>query len=115
MSFKPDTDDVRCSVAVEVANDLLREGAMVYAYDPKGMQNVEDLGLCKGINLVKSPLEAVREAEALILATEWKEFHRVDLAQARQLMQTPIVFDGRNFFDPEAMRQVGFQYYGVGR
>jgi UDPglucose 6-dehydrogenase len=115
LSFKPDTDDVRCSVAVEVANDLLREGAMVYAYDPKGMQNVEDLGLCKGINLVKSPLEAVREAEALILATEWKEFHRVDLARARQLMQTPIVFDGRNFFDPEAMRQVGFQYYGVGR
>jgi UDPglucose 6-dehydrogenase len=115
LSFKPDTDDVRCSVAVEVANDLLREGAMVYAYDPKGMQNVEDLGLCEGINLVKSPLEAVQEAEALILATEWKEFHRVDLARARQLMQTPIVFDGRNFFDPEAMRQAGFQYYGVGR
>jgi UDPglucose 6-dehydrogenase len=115
LAFKPDTDDVRCSVAVEVVNDLLREGAMVYAFDPKGMRNVEDLGLCKGVNLVKSPLEAVREAEALILTTEWKEFHRVDLDEVRRAMYTPIVFDGRNFFDPETMKQVGFQYYGVGR
>jgi UDPglucose 6-dehydrogenase len=115
LAFKPDTDDVRCSVAVEVVNDLLREGAMVYAYDPRGMRNVEDLGLCKGVNLVKSPLEAVREAEALILATEWKEFNRVDLEEVRRVMHTPIVFDGRNFFDPETMKQVGFQYYGVGR
>ena len=115
LSFKPDTDDVRCSVAVEVVNDLLREGAMVYAYDPKAMQNVEELGLCKGVNLVKSPLEAVREAEALILATEWKEFHRVDLRETRRVMHMPIVFDGRNFFDPETMKQIGFQYYGVGR
>jgi UDPglucose 6-dehydrogenase len=115
LAFKPDTDDVRCSVAVEVVNDLLREGAMVYAYDPRGMRNVEDLGLCKGVNLVKSPLEAVREAEALILATEWKEFNRVDLEEVRRVMHTPIVFDGRNFFDPEIMKQVGFQYYGVGR
>jgi UDPglucose 6-dehydrogenase len=115
LTFKPDTDDVRCSVAVEVVNDLLREGAMVYAYDPKGMQNVEELGLCKGVNLVKSPLEAVRDAEALILATEWKDFHRVDLEETRRAMYTPIVFDGRNFFDPETMKAVGFQYYGIGR
>jgi len=115
LTFKPDTDDVRCSVAVEVVNDLLREGAMVYAYDPRGMDNVEELGLCKGLNLVKSPLEAVREAEALILATEWKEFHRVDLEETRRVMQTPIVFDGRNFFDPQTMKAVGFQYYGIGR
>jgi len=79
------------------------------------MDNVEELGLCKGLNLVKSPLEAVREAEALILATEWKEFHRVDLEETRRVMQTPIVFDGRNFFDPQTMKAVGFQYYGIGR
>jgi UDPglucose 6-dehydrogenase len=115
LAFKPDTDDVRCSVAVEVVNDLLREGALVYAYDPKGMANVEELGLCKGVHLIKSPLEAVREAEALILATEWKEFHRVDLEEVRRAMYTPIVFDGRNFFDPKTMIEVGFQYYGVGR
>jgi UDPglucose 6-dehydrogenase len=57
----------------------------------------------------------VREAEALILATEWKEFHRVDLQEARRIMHTAIVFDGRNFFDPESMKEVGFQYYGTGR
>jgi len=56
-----------------------------------------------------------REAEALILATEWKEFHRVDLEQVRRVMHTPIVFDGRNFFDPETMKEVGFKYYGIGR
>ena len=115
LTFKSDTDDVRCSVAVELVNDLLREGAIVYAYDPKGMENVEKFGVCNGVNLVKSPLDAVRDAEALILATEWKEFHRVDLDDVRRVMHTPIVFDGRNFFDPETMKQVGFQYYGVGR
>jgi len=115
LTFKPDTDDVRCSVAVEVVNDLLREGAIVYAYDPRGMEKLEELGLCQGVNLVKSPLEAAREAEALILATEWKEFHRVDLMETRRVMHTPIVFDGRNFFNPETMKEVGFQYYGIGR
>jgi UDPglucose 6-dehydrogenase len=79
------------------------------------MENVEKFGVCNGVNLVKSPLDAVRDAEALILATEWKQFHRVDLEDVRRAMHTPIVFDGRNFFDPETMRQVGFQYYGVGR
>ena len=115
LTFKPDTDDVRCSVAVEVVNDLLREGALVYAYDPRGMEKLEELGLCHGVTFAKSPLEAAREAEALILATEWKEFNRVDLMETRRVMQTPIIFDGRNFFHPQTMKEVGFQYYGIGR
>src|ERR1700736_5795592 len=94
LTFKPDTDDVRSSVAIEVANDLLREGAIVQAYDPKGMDRVEELKLCPGIAMKSSALEAASDAEALILATEWSEFNNIGLDQVKKQMHTPIVFDG---------------------
>jgi UDPglucose 6-dehydrogenase len=115
LTFKPDTDDVRSSVAIDVANDLLREGAVVQAYDPKGMAKVEELKLCPGIVMKGSALEAVSDAEALILATEWNEFNNIDLDEVKKAMHTPIVFDGRNLFDPGTMTQLGFRYYGIGR
>jgi UDPglucose 6-dehydrogenase len=115
LTFKPDTDDVRSSVAIDVANNLLREGAFVQAYDPKGMAKVEELKLCPGIVMKGSALEAATDAEALILATEWNEFNNVDLDEVKKAMHTPIVFDGRNLFDPGTMTQLGFQYYGIGR
>jgi UDPglucose 6-dehydrogenase len=115
LTFKPDTDDVRNSVAVDLVNDLIREGAHVAAYDPKGNERVQELKLCPGIRLASSALEAVRDAEALILATEWADFSNVDLAEVRRWMHTPIVFDGRNLFDPATMKDLGFQYYGIGR
>jgi UDPglucose 6-dehydrogenase len=115
LTFKPDTDDVRSSVAIDVANDLLREGAVVQAYDPKGMARVEELKLCPGIEMKDSALEAVSDAEALILATEWHEFNNIDLDEVKKAMHTPIIFDGRNLFDPGTMTQLGFQYYGIGR
>ena len=115
LTFKPDTDDVRSSVAVDVANNLLREGAVVQAYDPKGMAKVEELKLCPGIVMKGSALEAAADAEALIVATEWNEFNNIDLDEVKKAMHTPIVFDGRNLFDPGTMTQLGFQYYGIGR
>jgi UDPglucose 6-dehydrogenase len=115
LTFKPDTDDVRSSVAIDVANDLLREGAVVHAYDPKGMARIEELKLCPGIEMKGSALEAVSDAEALILATEWNEFNNIDLDEVKKAMHTPIIFDGRNLFDPGTMTQLGFQYYGIGR
>ena len=115
LTFKPDTDDVRSSVAIDVANDLLREGAVVQAYDPKGMAKVEELKLCPGIVMKGSALEAATDAEALILATEWNEFNNIDLDEVKKAMHTPIVFDGRNLFDPGTMTQLGFQYYSIGR
>lgn len=115
LTFKPDTDDVRSSVAIDVANDLLREGAVVQAYDPKGMAKVEELKLCPGIVMKGSALEAASDAEALILATEWNEFNNIDLDEVKKAMHTPIVFDGRNLFDPGTMTQLGFRYYGIGR
>ena len=115
LTFKPHTDDVRSSVAVDLVNDLIREGALVTAYDPKGNQKVQELNLCPGVHLAKSALEAVQDAEVLVLATEWPEFSEVDLTEVSQRMRMPIVFDGRNLFDPATMRDLGFQYFGIGR
>ena len=115
LTFKPDTDDVRSSVAIDLVNTLLQEGAIVRAYDPKGMEKVTELNLCKGATLAKTALEAVEDAEALVLATEWNEFQRIDFEAVRNAMHTPIIFDGRNLFDPETMKKLGFQYFGIGR
>src|ERR1700751_697881 len=115
LTFKPDTDDVRSSVAIELVNDLTREGAHVVAYDPKGIEKVRESKLCPDTVLASSALEAVRDAEALIIATEWKEFENVDFAEVRRLMHTPLIFDGRNLLDPNTMRDLGFQYHGIGR
>src|SRR5262245_32007368 len=92
LTFKPDTDDVRSSVAIELVADMLREGARVTAYDPKGMEKARQIKVIADAHLAKSALEAVEGAEALIIATEWEEFANVDLAAVRKKMQTPLVF-----------------------
>ena len=115
LTFKPDTDDVRSSVAIEVVEQLLREGAHVVAYDPKGMHKARAIKAIADAEFASSALEAVTDAEALIIATDWNEFANVDLAVLKDKMRTPIVFDGRNLLDPETMRQFGFHYYSVGR
>jgi len=115
LTFKPDTDDVRSSVAIEVVEQLLRERAHVVAYDPKGMHKARSIKAIADAEFASSALEAVTDAEALIIATDWNEFANVDLALLKDKMRTPIVFDGRNLLDPETMRQFGFSYYSVGR
>lgn len=115
LTFKPDTDDIRSSVAIDLVSDLLREGAHVAAYDPKGMEKAREVKAIAETKLATSALEAVAGAEALIIATEWSEFANVDLALVKEKMTTPIVFDGRNLFDPETMGQLGFHYYSIGR
>jgi UDPglucose 6-dehydrogenase len=115
LTFKPDTDDVRSSVAIEVIEQLLREGAHVVAYDPKGMHKARSIKAIADAEFASSALEAVNDAEALIVATDWNEFANVDLAVLKDKMRTPIVFDGRNLLDPETMRQFGFNYYSIGR
>jgi UDPglucose 6-dehydrogenase len=115
LTFKPDTDDVRSSVAIELVELLLREGANVAAYDPKGMQKARSIKAIADAEFTSSALEAVTDAEALIIATDWNEFANVDLNTLKEKMRTPIVFDGRNLLDPETMRQFGFQYHSVGR
>jgi UDPglucose 6-dehydrogenase len=115
LTFKPDTDDVRSSVAIELVTHLLREGAHVIAYDPKGMQKARGIKAISDTEFASSALEALTDAEALVIATEWNEFANVDLEIVKEKMTTPIVFDGRNLLDPETMRQLGFHYYSIGR
>ncbi len=115
LTFKPDTDDIRSSVAIELVADLLREGAHVVAYDPKGMEKARAVKTIGAAEFAPSALEAVSNAEALIIATEWVEFANVDLAIVKNKMRTPIVFDGRNLLDPETMIHLGFHYHSIGR
>jgi UDPglucose 6-dehydrogenase len=115
LTFKPDTDDIRSSVAIDLVAEMLREGAHVTAYDPKGMDKAREVKSIAGARLTVTALEAVEDAEALVIATEWAEFVNVDLETVREKMHTPLIFDGRNLYDPETMRKLGFHYTSVGR
>lgn len=115
LTFKPDTDDIRSSVAIDLVSAMLREKAHVAVYDPKGMEKAREIKAIVDAKFADSALEAVEGAEALIIATEWKEFANVDLATVKQKMTTPIIFDGRNLFNPKTMEQLGFHYHSIGR
>lgn len=115
LSFKPNTDDVRCSVAVNLVERLVAEGAHVSVYDPKAMEKARALPLAEKVEFASSALAAAKDAEALIIATEWPEFAAVDLGQLREAMRTPLIFDGRNLLDPTVAAEFGFQYRGVGK
>ena len=115
LTFKPNTDDVRSSVAIELVDAMLREGAHVSVYDPKGMEKARELKAIADAKFAASALEAVDGAEALVIATEWNEFANVDFAAVKQRMTTSIVFDGRNLLNPETMGELGFHYHSIGR
>jgi UDPglucose 6-dehydrogenase len=115
LTFKPDTDDVRSSVAIELVDAMLREGAHVTVYDPKGMEKARELKAVADAKFAATALDAVNGAEALVIATEWNEFANVDFAAVKERMTTPIVFDGRNLLKPETMGELGFHYHSVGR
>jgi UDPglucose 6-dehydrogenase len=115
LAFKPNTDDLRSSVAVDLVADMLKEKAQVTVYDPKAMEKARGVEAIAGAKFANSALEAAEGAEALIIATEWPEFANVDLEVVKGKMTTPIVFDGRNLFDPETMAKLGFTYHSIGR
>src|SRR4051812_18232389 len=115
LAFKPNTDDTRSSVAIELVADMLKEKARVSVYDPKAIEKAREVEAIAGATFANSALEALEGAEALIIATEWNEFANVDLAAVKAKMTTPIVFDGRNLFDPATMGKLGFQYHSIGR
>lgn len=113
LAFKPNTDDVREAPVFRIIELLRQEGAEVRAYDPKAMENAR-AGLA-GVTFCEDPYEAAEGAEALLLATEWPEFQGLDLSRVKARMKLPFVLDGRNFFEKEAMRELGFEYCGMGR
>ncbi|MFT4547640.1 MAG: UDPglucose 6-dehydrogenase [Pseudoalteromonas tetraodonis] len=115
MSFKPDTDDVRCSVAMDLIEALVAESAEVTAFDPKGAEKAKELPVAGKIKIAESALDACDGAEALIIATDWPEFASLDFEEVKKRMTTPLIFDGRNLLDPATMRKRGFEYHGIGR
>jgi UDPglucose 6-dehydrogenase len=114
LAFKPDTDDIREAPALYIVDALLKEGANVVAYDPEAMPNVQkQLGTT--IEYAKDPYQACAGADALIIATEWGQFRTPDFALMGQNLKQKVVFDGRNLFDVEQMRQLGYHYASIGR
>ncbi len=114
LAFKPNTDDMREAKSVEVVALLHEAGATIKAYDPVATENARRL-LPRGITYCASPYEAAEKADALALVTEWNEFKFLNLERLRSLMRRPVIFDGRNLYEPDRMRRLGFEYYSVGR
>lgn len=113
LSFKPHTDDLRFAPAVEIIQALIQEGAQVQCYDPAAMEKAAQL-LPEAI-MCESALEACKQAQALVICTEWPQFKSADLLKVHRYMAAPIVLDGRNLFEPKRMAEHNFRYYGVGR
>lgn len=113
LAFKPNTDDVRFAPAIDLITALVREGARVRAYDPEAMEKARLM--LPEIEYAQSPYEAARDAEALLIATEWGQFRQLDWDQVRETMTRPLVLDGRNLLSPREMKARGFEYRSFGR
>jgi len=114
LAFKPRTDDIREAPSVVMLELLLKRGAELTVHDPVAMPNIQkQFGDRLTYNAV--PLDALRDADALVICTEWKEFQNPDFEAMRGLMRQPVVFDGRNLYEPRTMRSAGFTYYSIGR
>jgi nucleotide sugar dehydrogenase len=115
LSFKPNTDDIREAPSLRLVPMLLKEGARLRLYDPKAMENFKKLyPPGKDLDYAPDMYSAVEGASALLIFTEWEEFQRADLSRVKELMELPIIIDGRNIYEPEVVRGLGFEYYGVG-
>jgi UDPglucose 6-dehydrogenase len=114
LAFKPKTDDMREAPSVEVIEGLLAKGAKVAAHDPVAERTARRV-LGDRIRYTNVPYEALEGADALFVVTEWNEFRHPDFERMKALMKSPVIFDGRNIYDPSRMRELGFTYMGLGR
>ena len=115
LAFKPETDDMREAPAITLVHELLGSGASVIAHDPVAMDVARDLHLSDRVEFADDEYEACRDADALIIVTEWLQYRRPDWTRIESTLKQKIVFDGRNLFEPSRMRRQGFEYYPVGR
>jgi UDPglucose 6-dehydrogenase len=116
LAFKPETDDIREASSIKIIRELIREGSVLRLYDPKAMDNMKEVfPASPQVVYCEDPFQAVLDANALLFLTEWAEFRTLDLARIKDLMANPIIVDGRNMFEPEPVRKLGFEYYSVGR
>jgi UDPglucose 6-dehydrogenase len=113
LAFKPETNDMREAPAIDIIRALLKSGAAVRAYDPVAM--IEAAEVLPEVNYANDEYVAVTDADALVFVTEWNQFRALDMARIRDLMKSPRIADLRNIYEPETMRELGFEYVGVGR
>jgi UDP-glucose 6-dehydrogenase len=113
LAFKPNTDDMREAPSLDIAKVLIAAGASVRAYDPAAVERARML--VPDVEYLKDAYEVANGADALVLITEWNEFRQLDLGRVRQLMRRPVIVDGRNIYDPELLKDLGFTYRGIGR
>ncbi len=114
LSFKPMTDDIREAPALTILKELLARGANIKAHDPIAMENVKNI-IGDSITYHDKAYDAIKDADALLIITEWNEFRNPDFDKIKNMLKKPIIFDGRNIYDPKEMKDLGFVYYGVGR
>jgi UDPglucose 6-dehydrogenase len=116
LAFKGGTDDVRESPAIEIIKKLLQAGAVVTAYDPAAMERAKEvLPPAENMKYAADLYEAAKDADAVLILTDWKEFAAIDLARLSQTVRFPIIIDGRNLYKPQEMQRRGFTYVSVGR
>ncbi len=116
LAFKPQTDDMREAPSIVIINGLIEAGAKVIAYDPVAINEAKHrLGDKSGLSYASNQYDALKQADALLLITEWHQFRHPDFMKIKTLLKTPYIFDGRNQYDPEHLKQLGFTYYGIGR
>ena len=114
LSFKPNTDDIREAPSLYTIDSLLKDGFTIKAYDPEGMDNVSKIYGDK-VTFCSNPYEAIEDVDALAIITEWNVFRTPDFDKLDNLMKQKLIFDGRNLYDLSAMKEMGFQYYSIGR
>jgi UDPglucose 6-dehydrogenase len=116
LAFKPNTDDMREAPARTIIDKLAEEGVNVRAYDPVAAEETRRIyGDKASLKLCKSAYEAAEGADALVIVTEWKEFRSPDFDRLKELLKSPLIFDGRNIYDPSMLGRFGFTYYAIGR
>ena len=114
LAFKPRTDDIRDAPALTLIDELLLHGAIVRVHDPEAMANVK-ARYGERITYCDRPYGALEGADGLVLVTEWQEFRNPDFTIIHKLLKQPVIFDGRNIYDPRQMESAGFLYFGIGR
>jgi UDPglucose 6-dehydrogenase len=113
LAFKPETDDMREAPSIDIITGLTKRGAKIRAYDPVAM--IEAAGVLPDVNYADDEYSAATGADALVFVTEWNQFRALDMKRIRDLMKSPKIADLRNIYDPEDMRELGFEYVGIGR
>ncbi|HMS08090.1 MAG TPA: UDP-glucose/GDP-mannose dehydrogenase family protein [Pyrinomonadaceae bacterium] len=113
LSFKPETDDMRESPAIEIVHGMIERGASVRAFDPVAME--ESRHFINGVEYAADEYDAIKDADAMVIVTEWNQFRALDMDRVKSLLRSPKIADLRNVYEPEDMRELGFEYVGVGR